>query len=67
MKDEGLSLTAIELLHADVKALRAEVRELRDDFQKAKGTWLFLKWLIAISVPISAIWVRLRHGGGYEH
>ncbi len=52
----------LRLLREEVHTLRQEVRELRDEFQRAKGTVIFLKWMLGISIAITGLWYKLRSG-----
>ncbi len=52
----------LDLLIEEVRALRGEVRELRDEFQQAKGSLTLIKWLAGISIAVAGLWHTLRGG-----
>lgn len=44
----------------DLKAARAEVKELLDAWRTATGMLVFIKWLSGLGVAVAAFWALLK-------
>lgn len=44
----------------DLKAARAEVKELVDAWRTATGMLVFIKWLSTLGVAVAAFWALLK-------
>lgn len=44
----------------DLKAARAEVKELLDAWRTATGMLVFVKWLSTLGVAVAAFWALLK-------
>lgn len=50
----------MDAMKDDLKAARAEVKELLDAWRTATGMLVFIKWLSTLGVAVAAFWALLK-------
>ncbi len=58
-RDVGALEARMELVEAEVHAIRADVREIRDALVTARGGWKMLTLVIGLSVSVGAMLGKL--------
>jgi hypothetical protein len=50
----------MDAMKDDLKAARAEVKELLDAWRTATGMLVFIKWLSTLGVAVAAFWALIK-------
>lgn len=58
--DIALLRQDMDQMKDDLKAARAEVKELVDAWRTATGMLVFIKWLSTMGVAVAAFWALLK-------